>query len=50
MVANGIEAERLTAQGFGEVELVNECADGVYCSEEDHQKNRRSEFIVTKVE
>ena len=50
MVANGIEPERLTAQGFGETELVNECADGVYCSEEAHQKNRRSEFIVTKME
>ncbi|WP_130733695.1 OmpA family protein [Flavobacterium sp. J27] len=50
MVANGIEIERLTATGYGETRLVNECADGVYCSEEDHQKNRRSEFIVTKIE
>lgn len=50
MVANGIERERLTAAGFGETELVNECSDGVYCSEEAHQKNRRSEFIVTKME
>lgn len=50
MVLNGIEKERLTAQGFGENELVNECADGIYCSEEAHQKNRRSEFIITKIE
>ncbi len=50
MVANGIEPERLTAKGYGETQLVNECADGVYCSEEDHQKNRRSEFIISKME
>lgn len=50
MIANGIEAERLTAKGFGETELINECADGVYCSEEAHQKNRRSEFIISKME
>ncbi len=50
MVLNGIEKERLTAQGFGENQLVNECADGIYCSEEEHQRNRRSEFIITKIE
>ncbi|NHN26720.1 OmpA family protein [Flavobacterium jejuense] len=50
MVANGIERERLTAKGFGETELINECSDGVPCSEEEHQKNRRSEFIVAKIE
>ena len=50
MIESGIEPERLTAKGFGENELVNECADGVYCSEEEHQKNRRSEFIIAKIE
>ena len=50
MIESGIEPERLTAQGFGENELVNECADGVYCSEEEHQKNRRSEFIIARIE
>ncbi|CAM3899592.1 MULTISPECIES: OmpA family protein [Flavobacterium] len=50
MVLNGIDKERLTAQGFGENQLVNECADSIYCSEEEHQKNRRSEFIITKIE
>lgn len=49
MVKNGIERERLTAKGFGETELVNNCSDGVPCSEEEHQKNRRSEFIVLKM-
>lgn len=46
MVKNGIERNRLSAKGFGETQLVNGCSDGVPCSEADHQKNRRSEFIV----
>ncbi|SHM93697.1 hypothetical protein SAMN05444484_1141, partial [Flavobacterium chilense] len=37
----------LTGKGYGESQLVNRCSDGVKCSEEEHQMNRRSEFIVT---
>ena len=47
LIEQGIEATRITAHGFGERELVNECADGTECSEEEHQLNRRTEFIVT---
>lgn len=50
MVRNGINKERLTAKGYGETQLLNNCVDGVKCSEEEHQQNRRSEFIITKVE
>ncbi|MQP23478.1 OmpA family protein [Flavobacterium sp. LMO8] len=46
MVKNGINRNRLTAKGYGETQLVNNCSDDVPCSEDDHQKNRRSEFIV----
>ena len=46
LVKNGIEAKRLTGKGFGESSLTNKCADGVECSEEEHQLNRRSEFII----
>jgi outer membrane protein OmpA-like peptidoglycan-associated protein len=46
MVKNGIDRSRLSAKGFGETQLVNGCSDDVPCSEADHQKNRRSEFIV----
>ena len=49
MVKNGINRNRLTAKGFGETQLVNNCSDDVPCSEDDHQKNRRSEFIVLKM-
>lgn len=46
LVKNGVSQNRLTAKGFGESQLVNKCADGVECSEEEHQENRRSEFVV----
>lgn len=46
LVANAIDKSRLTATGLGESELVNHCGNGVVCSEAEHQKNRRSEFII----
>ncbi|GAB5475890.1 MAG: OmpA family protein [Maribacter sp.] len=46
MIANGIAAERLQGEGFGETKLVNQCANGIKCSKEDHELNRRSEFII----
>ncbi|WPR70456.1 OmpA family protein [Flavobacterium sp. NG2] len=47
LVKNGVSSNRLTGKGYGEYQLVNHCADGVKCSEEEHQENRRSEFIIT---
>jgi len=46
MIGQGVEASRLTGKGYGETQLVNSCSNGVKCSEEQHQENRRSEFIV----
>ena len=48
-VTNGIEIHRLTAKGYGETQLLNDCSDGVPCSEDEHQLNRRSEFIITGI-
>ena len=54
LVKNGIEKSRLTGRGYGESKLVNDCecepTNQSSCTEEEHQKNRRSEFIITKVE
>ena len=47
LIKNGINSNRLTGKGYGETQLVNKCADNVTCSEEEHQLNRRSEFIIT---
>lgn len=49
LIDQGIAPERLTAKGYGERQLINRCADGVDCSEEEHQANRRSEFIVVEL-
>lgn len=46
MVKKGIAKERLDGEGFGETKLINNCANGVKCSDKDHELNRRSEFII----
>ncbi len=46
VISQGIAPSRISAKGFGETQLVNECDDGVECSEEQHQQNRRTEFKV----
>ena len=50
IVSKGIESRRLVAAGYGETQLKNECADGVKCSETQHQENRRTEIRVTRFE
>ncbi|MEP7094943.1 MAG: OmpA family protein, partial [Flavobacterium sp.] len=47
LIKNGVVKNRLTGRGYGETQLVNECSDDVKCTEEQHQANRRSEFIIT---
>ena len=49
IVSQGIAKNRLTAKGYGETQLVNGCKNGVPCTEEEHQQNRRSEFIITEM-
>lgn len=46
---SGINPARMTAKGYGETMLVNKCADGVPCTEPEHQANRRTEFKITAI-
>ena len=47
IISRGIEESRIeSARGFGETRLLNECANGVKCTEEEHQLNRRSYFYI----
>ncbi len=48
VISKGISADRITGVGMGETQLINECGNGVKCSEAAHQANRRSEFIIVK--
>lgn len=47
VINHGISKERLIGTGYGETKLLNKCDDGIKCSEEEHQINRRAEFKVT---
>jgi len=46
LATKGISADRLKWAGYGETKLVNGCSNGVNCSDEQHQENRRTEFKV----
>jgi outer membrane protein OmpA-like peptidoglycan-associated protein len=48
LIGRGISPVRMQFKGYGEGKLVNECKDGVNCTEEKHQANRRTEFTVLK--
>lgn len=49
LISRGIEANRIeSAIGFGESQLLNKCSNGVKCSDEQHQLNRRSYFYILK--
>lgn len=46
VVSQGIDRSRITGKGYGETVLLNECADGVNCTENQHSINRRTEMKV----
>lgn len=46
LVSKGIDKSRLSAEGMGESNPINDCANG--CSEEQHEENRRSKFIIVE--
>ena len=52
IVSKGIAKERIKGKGYGESKPINKCeCEGtkiVPCTEEEHQANRRTEFIITK--
>lgn len=49
IITRGIDSKRMKWKGYGETKHVNGCTNGVECTEEEHQKNRRTEFKVTKI-
>lgn len=50
LISQGVPAERIeSAIGYGETQLINNCSNGVPCTDAQHQINRRSEFIITKM-
>lgn len=49
LYSRGIAEDRIeSAIGYGEKQLLNNCSNGVDCTEEEHQLNRRSAFIIVQ--
>ncbi|GGI28639.1 cell envelope biogenesis protein OmpA [Pedobacter mendelii] len=48
IIDKGINKNRIEAKGYGERRLLNECTNGVKCTEAEHQLNRRTEFTIVK--
>ncbi|MBZ9787437.1 OmpA family protein [Psychroflexus sp. CAK57W] len=42
----GLESSRIIAKGYGETQPVNSCSNESVCTQEEHDQNRRSEFII----
>ena len=49
LTSKGISRSRLSARGYGESQLLNQCKDGVLCTEEEHERNRRTELKVLSI-
>ena len=49
IVSKGIAKSRIRGKGYGEDRLLNKCEDGVDCTDEEHQQNRRTEFTVLDI-
>ena len=50
LLGKGADKSRLSANGFGETLLLNKCKDGVKCTKQEHQLNRRTEFKVVRID
>lgn len=48
MASKDISKNRLTAVGYGETKLLNNCTNKVECTEEEHKLNRRTEFKISE--
>ncbi|MFD0942058.1 OmpA family protein [Pedobacter boryungensis] len=46
LVSKGVPARQMISRGYGETKLINQCANGVNCTEAEHQLNRRTEFKI----
>ena len=46
VISKGVEKARISGKGYGESEPKVDCKEN--CTEEDHAKNRRNEFLIVK--
>jgi outer membrane protein OmpA-like peptidoglycan-associated protein len=48
LISQGADFMRITGKGYGEKQLINNCSNNVKCTELEHSKNKRTEFVVIK--
>lgn len=48
LISKGVSANRVSAKGYGETRITNRCKNGVYCTDDEHQPNRRIEFRILR--
>lgn len=46
MLSKGVDEARIVAKGYGETRPINHCVNGVKCTKEEHQQNRRTEIMI----
>lgn len=46
LLTKGVKTSMMKAKGYGESQLINRCKNGVTCTEEEHQENRRTEVKI----
>jgi len=49
IISRGIDSSRITGKGYGATQLINQCVKGVQCTDAQHEKNRRSEFVIIRM-
>ena len=48
MISKGVDPKRVIAKGYGETKITNRCKNGVFCTDDEHQPNRRIEFKILR--
>ena len=46
LVSKGVKENRIEAVGYGERNILNDCINGIDCTDEEHRVNRRTEFKI----
>lgn len=46
LLQKGVPKANIIAKGYGETKLLNRCKNGIVCTEEEHQANRRTEIKI----
>lgn len=50
LISKDVSAESLILKAMGETHPLNNCVDGIKCTEEEHKINRRSEFRIIEMD